>query len=65
LNAYFAAACLKGGHTPHVLREALSWHARLDETGSMLPVSSRRACQLSASRSTCGVCPPLRQAAAK
>jgi len=38
LNTYLAAACAKGGHTPHVLREALSWHIRLDETGSMLPV---------------------------
>ncbi len=38
LNAYFAAACAKGGHTPHVLGEALTWHSRLDETGSMLPV---------------------------
>lgn len=38
LNAYFAAACAKGGHTPHVLHEALSWHSRLEETGSMLPV---------------------------
>jgi succinyl-CoA:acetate CoA-transferase len=37
LNAYFDAACAKGGHTPHVLSEALSWHVRLDETGSMLP----------------------------
>ncbi len=38
LNAYFAAACLKGGHTPHVLRDALKWHIQLDETGSMLPL---------------------------
>lgn len=37
LNAYFAAACIKGGHTPHVLREALNWHCQLNETGSMLP----------------------------
>jgi succinyl-CoA:acetate CoA-transferase len=37
LNAYFAAACVKGGHTPHVLHEALNWHCQLNETGSMLP----------------------------
>jgi len=24
-------------HTPHILREALSWHERFNETGSMLP----------------------------
>ncbi|WP_228199993.1 hypothetical protein, partial [Acinetobacter nosocomialis] len=26
----------KGGHTPHLLREALSWHANFEETGQML-----------------------------
>ncbi|MFZ3184984.1 MAG: acetyl-CoA hydrolase/transferase family protein [Pseudomonas sp.] len=36
LNAYFEAACAKGGHTPHLLREALQWHINLDETGRML-----------------------------
>src|SRR3990167_1207166 len=36
LNAYFEAACAKGGHTPHLLREALQWHIDLDETGRML-----------------------------
>ncbi len=25
LNDYFERACAKGGHTPHLLREALSW----------------------------------------
>ncbi|MGV8862021.1 MAG: acetyl-CoA hydrolase/transferase family protein [Pseudomonas sp.] len=38
LNAYFAAACKIGGHTPHVLREALSWHINLEETGRMQPL---------------------------
>lgn len=38
LNDYFIAACKRGGHTPHVLREALSWHINLDETGKMLTV---------------------------
>lgn len=37
LNDYYTRACEKGGHTPHLLREALSWHANLDETGRMLP----------------------------
>ena len=36
LNAYFEAACAKGGHTPHLLREALQWHIDLDEAGRML-----------------------------
>ncbi|WP_407314130.1 acetyl-CoA hydrolase/transferase family protein [Pseudomonas sp. nanlin1] len=36
LNGYFAAACAKGGHTPHVLRDALAWHINLEESGSML-----------------------------
>lgn len=35
LNDYFIAACALGGHTPHVLRKALSWHISLDETGRM------------------------------
>ncbi|VVO15268.1 acetyl-CoA hydrolase/transferase family protein [Pseudomonas fluorescens] len=38
LNDYFKAACAIGGHTPHILREALSWHINLDETGKMLAV---------------------------
>ena len=37
LNDYFAKACAIGGHTPHILREALSWHINLEETGKMLP----------------------------
>ena len=33
---YFERACNQGAkHTPHILSEALSWHARLIETGSM------------------------------
>ena len=35
LTDYFERACLRGGHTPHVLEEALSWHQRFEETGSM------------------------------
>lgn len=32
---YFNRACLRGGHTPHLLEEAFSWHIRLEEQGSM------------------------------
>jgi len=38
LNDYFKAACARGGHTPHLLREALSWHLNLEETGRMQAV---------------------------
>lgn len=37
LEDYVARADARGGHTPHVIEEALSWHARARETGSMLP----------------------------
>ncbi|WP_109514413.1 acetyl-CoA hydrolase/transferase family protein [Pseudomonas ovata] len=37
LDDYFSAACVLGGHTPHLLREALNWHMNLEETGRMLP----------------------------
>lgn len=36
LQDYFERACAKGGHTPHLLREAMSWHINLEETGRML-----------------------------
>lgn len=36
LQAYFDAACAKGGHTPHILRDALAWHINAEETGHML-----------------------------
>ena len=36
LNDYFERACQRGGHTPHILREALQWHINLEETGRML-----------------------------
>ena len=36
LNDYFARACAKGGQTPHILREALSWHSNFEEQGKML-----------------------------
>ena len=35
-NAEFARACEEaGGHTPHLLDEALSWHSRYKKTGTM------------------------------
>jgi len=37
LEDYFARACRQGGHSPHMLGEALSWHQRYLETGTMLP----------------------------
>ena len=36
LLEYFHAACRRGGHTPHLLEDALSWHVRARETGNML-----------------------------
>ena len=36
LGDYFERACARGGHTPHILREALQWHINLEETGRML-----------------------------
>ncbi|TBU76056.1 acetyl-CoA hydrolase/transferase family protein [Phytopseudomonas daroniae] len=36
LNDYFERACTRGGHTPHILREAMEWHINLEETGRML-----------------------------
>ena len=35
LMSYFERACERGGQTPHLLNEALSWHAKFEETGSM------------------------------
>lgn len=38
LQDYFERACMRGGHTPHVLEEAFSWHARFNTHKSMRPV---------------------------
>lgn len=35
LEDYFTRASAKGGHTPHLLEEAFSWHLRRQRTGSM------------------------------
>lgn len=37
LRDYVAAAAPGGGHTPHVIENALAWHARYRDSGSMLP----------------------------
>ena len=39
LSDYYQRAVLRGGHTPHLIEEALSWHAALREKGSMLRTS--------------------------
>ena len=35
LMDYFQRAAARGGHTPHILEEAFSWHTRQQATGSM------------------------------
>ena len=35
---YYERAVLRGGHTPHILEEAFSWHSRLEAQGSMKQV---------------------------
>ena len=35
LRRYFEQACERGGHTPHCLEQALSWHAAVERDGTM------------------------------
>lgn len=35
LNSYFTRACERGGHTPHLLEEALSWHQHFENHNTM------------------------------
>jgi len=37
LADYYRRAVLRGGHTPHLVEEALAWHDNLRRTGRMLP----------------------------
>lgn len=37
LADYFKRAMLRGGHTPHLIEEALAWHDNLRVNGRMLP----------------------------
>ena len=32
---YYERACVRGGHPPHILEEAFSWHTRLEQQGTM------------------------------
>ncbi|WOC14829.1 acetyl-CoA hydrolase/transferase family protein [Pseudochrobactrum sp. MP213Fo] len=36
LRDYFARACERGGQSPHILEEAISWYALKEQTGTML-----------------------------
>lgn len=36
LSDYYERACQRGGHTPHLLEEAFSWHVNLATNGTML-----------------------------
>jgi succinyl-CoA:acetate CoA-transferase len=35
LRAYFAEACRRGGHTPHLLERAFAWHERYRNAQTM------------------------------
>jgi len=37
---YYNRALLRGGHTPHILEEAFSWHSQLQQTGSMSMITA-------------------------
>lgn len=37
LRDYFLAACRRGGQTPHRLEEAIAWHTRYRDSGTMRP----------------------------
>ena len=39
LSDYFRRACARGGHTPHLLEEALSWHEKARTAGTMVPLT--------------------------
>lgn len=40
LQSYYERSCLRGGHTPHLLEEAFSWHINYNNNGTMKnPVS--------------------------
>lgn len=43
MQEYYTRAVARGGHTPHLLEEALSWHERLRTTGSMRAASRAAA----------------------
>lgn len=39
LYAYYKEACEQGGHTPHILEKAFSWHTNFAKNGTMLEES--------------------------
>lgn len=47
LRRYFEEACRRGGHTPHCLEQALSWHMVVERDGHMRTLQEE-ACALSA-----------------
>ncbi|MFT6591134.1 MAG: succinyl-CoA:acetate CoA-transferase [Rhodoferax sp.] len=48
LHDYVTEAKERGGHTPHILEKALSWHSRYRETGSMLTLEKEAEVQAQA-----------------
>ncbi|QQK81451.1 acetyl-CoA hydrolase/transferase family protein [Salicibibacter cibi] len=40
LYAYYKEACEQGGHTPHLLEKAFSWHTNFAKNGTMLEKST-------------------------
>jgi succinyl-CoA:acetate CoA-transferase len=45
LQDYFDRACARGGHTPHLLEEAFSWHLRSRDSGDMRKPPTRAAAE--------------------
>lgn len=43
--AYLEEALTRGGHTPHVLEKAFSWHQAYREQGTMLPSAKAKAAE--------------------
>jgi succinyl-CoA:acetate CoA-transferase len=48
LHDYVTEAKERGGHPPHILEKALSWHSRYRETGSMLTLEKEAEVQAQA-----------------
>jgi len=43
MEDYFSRAVARGGHTPHIIEEALSWHVRARESGTMHAAARKSA----------------------
>ncbi|NKF22394.1 acetyl-CoA hydrolase/transferase family protein [Solimonas marina] len=43
MRDYFRDACKRGGQTPHILEEAIAWHTRYRDTGTMRSVTASSA----------------------